>query len=99
MSRKPRILAFAGSARQDSYNKKLVRIAAKGAEQAGAEVTVIDLRDYPLPIFDEDLEKTGTPEIACRLKDLFVRHDGLLIASPEYNSSITAVLKPELFTR
>jgi NAD(P)H-dependent FMN reductase len=59
----------------------------------GAEVTVLDLRDYPLPIFDEDLERTGTPENARRLKELFVGHDGLLIASPEYNSSITAVLK------
>ena len=93
MSRKPRILAFAGSARQDSYNKRLLRIAAKGAEQAGAEVTVIDLRDYPLPIFDEDLEKTGTPDNARKLKELFVGHEGVLIASPEYNSSITALLK------
>ena len=78
MSRKPRILAFAGSARQDSYNKKLVRIAAKGAEQAGAEVTVVDLRDYSLPIFDEDLEKTGTPDNARKLKELFVGHEGVL---------------------
>ena len=93
MTRKPRILAFAGSTRQDSYNKKLVRIAAKAAEQAGAEVTVIDLRDYPLPIFDEDLERTGTPEKARKLKELFVQHQGLLTASPEYNSSITALLK------
>ena len=93
MSPKPRILAFAGSTRQDSYNKTMVRIAAKAAEQAGAEVNVIDLRDYPLPIFDEDLEKSGTPENARKLKELFVQHQGLLIASPEYNSSITAVLK------
>ena len=64
MSPKPRILAFAGSTRQDSYNKTMVRIAAKAAEQAGAEVNVIDLRNYPLPIFDEDLEKSGTPENA-----------------------------------
>ena len=93
MSPKPRILAFAGSTRQNSYNKTMVRIAAKAAEQAGAEVNVIDLRDYPLPIFDEDLEKSGTPENARKLKELFVQHQGLLIASPEYNSSITAVLK------
>ena len=93
MSPKPRILAFAGSTRQNSYNKTMVRIAAKAAEQAGAEVNVIDLRDYPLPIFDEDLEKSGTPENARKLKELFIQHQGLLIASPEYNSSITAVLK------
>ena len=90
----PRILAFAGSARKDSWNATLVRIAAEGARQAGAEVTVIDLKDYPLEIFNEDLEKkAGTPENASRLKKLFVEHDGLLIASPEYNSSITPLLK------
>lgn len=93
MSAQPRILAFAGSTRTDSYNKRLVQIAARAAEGAGAEVRVIDLRDFPLPLFDEDLERVGTPEVATRLKALMVEHDGFLIASPEYNSSITAVLK------
>jgi len=91
---KPRILAFAGSARKDSYNARLVRIAAEGARSAGADVTVLDLNDYPLPLFDEDLEREdGTPENATKLKKLFLDHDGLLIASPEYNSSITPLLK------
>lgn len=90
----PRILAFAGSARQDSYNKQLVRVAAAAAERAGASVTVLDLRDFPLPLFDEDLERdSGPPENAKRLKQLFLEHDGLLIASPEYNSSISPLLK------
>ncbi len=89
----PKILAFAGSLRVDSYNKKLIRIAAEGARKAGAEVTVIDLRDYQLPVFDEDLERQGFPENAHKLKTLFKAHQGLLIAAPEYNSSITAVLK------
>lgn len=94
MSVAPRILAFAGSTRTDSYNKRLVRIAALGAEQAGAEVTSIDLRDFALPLFDEDLERdAGPPEAATLLKTLMVGHDGLLIASPEYNSSLSAVLK------
>jgi chromate reductase, NAD(P)H dehydrogenase (quinone) len=94
MMRKPRILAFAGSTRKDSYNKKLVRIAARAAQECGAEVTVIDLKDFPMPLFDEDLERTqGMPEAAARLKKLMVENDGFLIASPEYNSSITAVLK------
>ena len=94
MSEKPRILAFAGSARKDSYNKRLVRIAAGAAESAGADVTVIDLRDFPLPIFNEDLEREeGTPEQATQLKSLMAASDGLLIASPEYNSSISALLK------
>lgn len=90
----PRILAFAGSLRRESFNKKLVPIAAGAARDAGAEVTVIDLRDFPLPVFDQDLEaEHGMPENGKKLKQLFVDHDGLLIASPEYNSSVTAVLK------
>ncbi len=94
MAYTPKILAFAGSTRTDSYNKKLVQIAANGARAAGAEVTYIDLRDFPMPLFDEDLEKAeGMPENARKFKDLMLQHDGLLIASPEYNSSVTAVLK------
>ncbi len=90
----PRILALAGSLRADSYNKKLVRIAVEGARKAGAEVTLIDPRDYPLPVFDQDLEdRDGLPPNGRKLKDLFLAHQGLLLACPEYNSSITAVLK------
>jgi NAD(P)H-dependent FMN reductase len=90
----PRILAFAGSARKDSFNKKLIAIAAEGARAAGAVVTLIDLRDYPMPIYDGDLEAAqGLPENARKLKQLFLDHDGLLIASPEYNSSISPLLK------
>ena len=94
MSAKPKILAFAGSTRKDSYNNRLVRIAARSAEAAGAEVTIIDLRDFPLPLFDEDLEhEQGAPESATKLKAFLVGHDGFLISSPEYNSSISGVLK------
>lgn len=94
MAYTPKILAFAGSTRTDSYNKKLVKIAADGAKAVGADVTYIDLRDLPLPLFDEDLEaQEGLPANARTLKDLFISHQGLLIASPEYNSSLTAVLK------
>ena len=90
----PRILAFAGSLRKDSYNKKLVQVAIQGARRAGAEVTYIDLKDYPLPIYDGDLETaSGIPENGHKLKKLFLEHDGLLLSCPEYNSSITAVLK------
>ena len=92
--KKPRILAFGGSLRADSYNQKLATIAAAAATSAGADVTLITLRDYRMPIFDEDLEKEeGMPESAARLKALFAEHDGLIIASPEYNSTITAALK------
>ena len=89
-----RILAFAGSTRQGSWNKKLLRIAVQAATSLGAQVTVIDLRDYPLPLFDQDLEQEkGLPSNGRKLKDLFLAHDAFLIASPEYNSSITGVLK------
>jgi len=94
---KPRILAFAGSARRDSFNKKLVRAAGHGAKANGAEVSFVDLRDFPLPLFDQDLEADdGEPENAKRLKQLFLDHQGLLIASPEYNSSLSPLLKNTL---
>ena len=90
----PKILAFAGSTRTDSYNKRLVKIAVAGAQAAGGEVTLIDLRDFPLPLFDGDLEaRDGLPANGRKLKDLFLEHHGLLISAPEYNSSITGVLK------
>lgn len=91
---KHRILAFAGSTRTDSHNKKLIQIAIEGARSAGAEVTHLDLRDLPMPLYDGDLEeKEGIPANAKKFKELLLAHQGLLIASPEYNSSITGVLK------
>ncbi len=88
------ILAFAGSARKNSWNKKLVQYAARVAKEQGAIVTVIDLADYPMPIYDGDLEETdGVPETAKALKKLMCDHDGILIASPEYNSEIPPLVK------
>jgi NAD(P)H-dependent FMN reductase len=94
MSHAPRILGFAGSLRADSWNKKLVKLALEGARAAGAEVTFLDLRDVALPIYDADIEKNeGLPAGARKLKELMLAHEGLLIASPEYNSSISGALK------
>lgn len=94
MSHPVKILAFAGSTRRDSLNKRLVRVAAAGARREGAEVTLLDLADLPLPLYDADLEAAeGLPENARRLKALMIEHDGFLISSPEYNSSISGVLK------
>lgn len=94
MAATPKILAFAGSTRQDSYNQRLVRAAAAGASGAGADVEVLDLRDFRLPVFDEDLERDqGPPPPAVALKARMAESDGFLIASPEYNSSVTAALK------
>ncbi|MFO1319797.1 MAG: NAD(P)H-dependent oxidoreductase [Burkholderiales bacterium] len=90
----PRLLVFAGSLRAASLNRKLAALAAAGARRAGADVTCIDLRDYPLPIYDGDLEAaSGIPANARALKDLFIAHQGFLIACPEYNAGVTAVLK------
>ena len=90
----PRILAFAGSARRESFNKKLLRIAIAGAEAAGAKVTHIDLAENPLPLFNQDDEaEQGLPENAIALKKLFLENDGLLMSCPEYNSSITPLWK------
>ncbi|KGJ98142.1 NADPH-dependent FMN reductase [Thalassotalea sp. ND16A] len=89
-----KILAFSGSARKGSFNQQLVSIAARGAEAAGAEVTLINLVDFPMPIFNQDLEsEQGMPENGQRLKTLLTEHDGLLIASPEHNSSYSSLLK------
>lgn len=90
----PRILAFAGSLRRDSYNKKLVTAAAKMAVEAGADVTLIDLADYPMPLYDGDIEaKSGIPENALKIRAMMKENDGFLISTPEYNSSISGVLK------
>lgn len=89
-----KILAFSGSARKDSFNQKLVALAAKGAEKAGAQVTLLNLADYPMPIFDQDFEsEQGMPDKAKAFKKLLIEHDGFLIASPEYNSAFTPLLK------
>lgn len=89
-----RLLAFAGSLRKESYNKKLVKIAIKGAKEAGAQVTHIDLKDYPLPVYDGDIEASqGLPPNALKLKELMWEHDGFIISSPEYNSSVSGALK------
>lgn len=90
----PKILAFAGSTRKGSFNKKILKIAVEGALSTGIQVTHIDLRDFPLPLYDGDLEaEKGLPENALKLKKMFLEHDAFLIATPEYNSSISGVLK------
>jgi chromate reductase len=93
----PRILAFAASTRSDSFNRRILRIAVHGAEAAGVACTVLDLRDHPLPIYDADLERDqGLPEAANRLRVLLASHQGLLIASPEYNGFVSPLLKNTL---
>ncbi len=94
MSYTPRILVFAGSARKDSCNKKLARMAAEAVTAAGGVATYVDLADYPAPLYDGDLEAgEGSPESMRKLRQLFLEHDGLLISSPEFNSSVTPLMK------
>lgn len=94
MPDRPRLLAFAGSVRRGSWNRMLLDLAIADARSAGAEVTHLDLRETPLPLYDGDLEAAeGLPEHARTIKDLMKSHDGFLIASPEYNSSVTPLLK------
>jgi chromate reductase len=91
------ILVFAGSTRLDSHNRKLARLAAGAVDAAGGRATLLELADYPLPLYNGDLEVAeGLPENALKLKEIFVDHPGLLIVSPEYNGSIPPLLKNTL---
>jgi chromate reductase len=93
----PKIVAFAGSVRKESINRKVLSTAVKGARDAGAEVTVADLRDFPMPIYDADWHaENGVPTQMLALRNLMMPSHGLLIASPEYNASITPLLKNTL---
>jgi len=97
MSNQVSILAFAGSTRTGSFNDSLVRIAARGAIEAGASVRIVSLKDYPMPLYDGDLEKQqGLPHTVKGLKEYFRQADGFLLASPEYNSSISPLMKNTL---
>jgi chromate reductase, NAD(P)H dehydrogenase (quinone) len=90
----PRILVFPGSNRAGAYSGKVADAAARELARLECDVTRISLIDYPLPIMDEDLQRLeGIPENVMRLGRLFAAHDGLLIASPEYNGSIPPLLK------
>ncbi len=90
----PKILVFAGSIRTGSHNARLAALAAKELALTGADVTRISLEDYPMPIYDGDLEaESGAPSNARRLKQTIAEHQGVFIASPEYNASVTPLLK------
>jgi chromate reductase, NAD(P)H dehydrogenase (quinone) len=95
--RSPKILVFAGSIRTASYNTRLAALAAKELALLNVDVTRISLLDYPLPLYHGDLEaEQGMPQNAVKLKQLFGVHHGVFIASPEYNASITPLLKNTL---
>jgi chromate reductase len=90
----PKILVLSGSLRTGSYNTRLAALTAKELTLAEADVTRISLGDYPLPIYDADLEaNAGMPDMAVKLKQMFGAHQGVFIATPEYNASVTPLLK------
>lgn len=92
-----KLLFLAGSSRKESFNKKLAKIACALAQSEDVEATFIDLADFDMPLYNGDLEEaSGLPENAKRLKKIFVEHDGFFIASPEYNSSLSPLLKNSL---
>ena len=89
-----KILVIPGSLRSGSLNAKLAAAAAHEFAQAGAEVTRISLSDFPLPIYDGDLQsKSGVPKHAVNLKRMMSAHHGVLMVTPEYNSSVPALVK------
>ncbi len=97
MTSSARLLFFAGSARAGSHNKRLARLGAMIAEANGIPATFLDLADYPMPIYHGDLEASdGKPDNAKKLKAVMEAHTGVFIASPEYNASITPLLKNAL---
>jgi chromate reductase len=90
----PKILVIPGSLRAKSFNARLAALATKEFTLADAEVTRISLADYPLPLYDADLlEKSGPPFNALQLKQMLAAHNGVFIASPEYNASLTPLVK------
>jgi chromate reductase len=91
------ILIFAGSTRRDSVNRKLAQVAAQAVIAAGGAATLLELADYPMPLLSGEIEaENGPPDNAFHLQAIIAAHSGLIIASPEHNHSISALLKNTL---
>jgi chromate reductase, NAD(P)H dehydrogenase (quinone) len=91
-----KLLVFAGSTRQLSFNRRLAHVAAAMARDAGAEVTHLELADFDIPLYNADLEAEGTPPDVIRLKEIMDAHPAWIIVSPEYNGSYTGLMKNTL---
>ncbi len=91
-----KLLVFAGSSRQGSYNRRLASVVASLARVAGAAVTQLELGSLEIPLYNADLEAVGTPPDVIRLKQVMLAHPAWIICSPEYNGSYTALLKNTL---
>ena len=88
-----KLLIFAGSTRQNSFNRRLVHVAADMARAGGADVTQLELGDLDIPMYNADLEAQATPPDVMKLKQILLEHPAWIICSPEYNGSYTALLK------
>ena len=88
-----KLLAFAGSTRHESFNRRLAAAAARMGREAGADVTLLELSDFDIPLYNADLEARGTPADVLRLKEAMDAHPAWIVCSPEYNASYTALLK------
>jgi len=91
-----KLLAFAGSLRKDSLNKKLARAWQRIAEAEGITVTLIELNDYDVPMYNGDIEAEAVPNAVRELQSLFAQHDGYLMVTPEYNGAVPALVKNTL---
>jgi len=87
------VLGISGSLRTDSYNRKALQVAKSIAIELGSNVSEIDLKTLPLPLYDADIEASGFPENVVKIRSLVKEADLILIATPEYNHSISGVLK------
>ncbi|ENO97702.1 NADPH-dependent FMN reductase [Thauera phenylacetica B4P] len=95
--KQPRIVVMAGSRRREALSRRVAQVCAQAVRDAGAEVELVDLDDYPAPLYDGDLEAaSGLPEGIVRLQRVLHASDGLLVVNPEYNGSLTPLLKNTL---
>ncbi len=88
-----KLLVFAGSTRQQSFNRQLASVAAAVARARGAEVTHLELADFDIPLYNADLEARGTPPDVIRFKQALADHPAWIVCTPEYNGSYPALLK------
>jgi chromate reductase, NAD(P)H dehydrogenase (quinone) len=91
-----KLLVFAGSTRQNSWNRKLAKVTAAMARASGAEVSHLELAEFDVPMYNADLEARGTPADVMRLKQITFEHPAWIICTPEYNASYPALLKNTL---
>jgi NAD(P)H-dependent FMN reductase len=92
-SNKLNVLVFAASLRKESLNEKLAGLAARTAQQLGANVDLASMREFDVPLYNGDVEAQGMPPGAQAFRDKLLANDAFMIASPEYNGSMPGTIK------